>query len=221
MLICLQVSNDYCICRLGLSAKLLNRGDVRMKNFSSPDFIAKLKQRDSEAVTVLVKAYSGHLFKAGLGMGLSEEKSNDATMATWSTFFEIVSKFESRSHIRTFLFGIFYNKVSELRRSDKKFAQTDPIEEVMESSFSDDGHWKPESGDPLDLMEGKEMLEIIEKCIGCLPEMQKDVFILKEVQDADYQEICNIMDLSYTNLRQLLYRAKSRLRSCVQKSLEA
>ena len=97
------------------------------ENFSSPDFIERLKKCDSSALTSIVEAYTSHLFKAGLGMGLSEEQSHDTAHAAWTTFFEIIERFEGRSHIRTFLFGIFYNKVSELRRANLKFQKTDRV----------------------------------------------------------------------------------------------
>jgi RNA polymerase sigma-70 factor (ECF subfamily) len=186
-------------------------------NFSSVDFIEKLKLRDKIALSALVEAYTSHLFKAGLGMGLNEEQAHDTAHATWTTFLEIIPRFEGRSHIRTFVFGIFYNKVSEIRRANLKFAKTDPIEDIMESKFLSDGHWKEGVMDPSHFAESAQTMSIIEKCLEALPFIQRAVFTMKIVEEDESENICNVLDISSTNLRQLLYRGKNRLRECIEK----
>ncbi len=190
---------------------------MNKENFSSPEFIEKLKNRDNQALSQIVEAYTSHLFKAGLGMGLSEEQAHDTAHAAWTTFFEIISRFEGRSHIRTFLFGIFYNKVSELRRANLKFDKTDPIEDVMESKFESDGHWREGVMDPAIFAQSAQTVGIIAKCLEALPFIQRAVFTMKVVEEEDTIDICNSLDISATNLRQLLYRGKNRLRECVEK----
>ncbi len=189
-----------------------------MHNFSDPKFIESIRRGDSKARESLVRAYTSHLFKAALGMGLSEEQSNDVAHSTWMTLFEVVSNFEGRSHIRTFLFGILYNKVSELRRANLKYAKTDPIEEIMESRFEESGHWSegwPAS--PEKVLENSQGLTIIEECMDKLPELQKAVFQLKVVDEEENEDICHILNITSTNLRQLLYRSKTRLKECVER----
>ena len=191
-------------------------------NFSSDDFLKSLKAGENSARDSIVRAYTQHLYKAALGQGLSEEQSHDVAHSTWMTFFDVVARFEGRSHIRTFLFGIFYNKVSELRRSNLKYAQSDPIEDIMESKFQDNGHWKEGlPGDPEQFLDSTQGLDIISLCLDELPELQKAVFQLKVVEEDESEEICNILEISATNLRQLLYRAKSRLRECVERKSQA
>jgi len=190
------------------------------ENFSSPEFINRLKKRESKALSSIIEAYTSHLFKAGLGMGLNEEQAHDTAHAAWATFFEIIERFEGRSHIRTFLFGIFYNKVSELRRANLKFQKTDPIEDVMESRFQSDGHWREGVMDPSVFAESAQTMSIVEKCLEALPFIQRAVFTMKVVEEEDTSDICNTLDISATNLRQLLYRGKNRLRECVERKSE-
>ena len=49
------------------------------------------------------------------------------------------------------------------------------------------------------------------------PIQQKMAFHLKEVQGNTSEEICNIIDVTITNLGVLLYRAKNKLRDCVER----
>lgn len=189
------------------------------KNFSDPEFIKSVKNLDNEALSLLVDSYTDHLYKAGLGQGLSPEMSQDVTANTWTTFIEVVPRFEGRSHIRTFLFGIFYNKVSEIRRSNMKFEKTDPIEETLESNFDDDGHWCNRWKNPEDSLEDSQVMAIIERCMEHLPEAQKSAFYLKHIQQEDTESILEILGLTNVNLRQIIFRAKNRIRNCVEKAM--
>ena len=190
-----------------------------MQNFSDPDFIKRVINKDKEALAILVDSYTDHLFKASLGMGFSEEMARDLTNNTWLTFLDVVPRFEGRSHIRTFLFGIFYNKVSELRRENFKFDKTDPIEEKLESSFLDDGHWSVDFTDPSVTAQNKELMKVDSRCMEHLPEMQRTAFYMKQVSEEGNKIICEALNITETNLRQLVFRAKNRIRDCVENHL--
>ncbi|PIT99458.1 MAG: hypothetical protein COT74_10690 [Bdellovibrionales bacterium CG10_big_fil_rev_8_21_14_0_10_45_34] len=191
-------------------------GAKKDTHFSHPDFLLLLKNRDSAAVSKLVTAYTEHLYKAALGLGFDEPNSEELVQRVWSTFFDVVASFEGRSHIRTFIFGIMYNKASELRREEKKYSANDPIEEVMESRFAEDGHWANPPTDPEKFMASTQMMALIQKCIDRLPLSQRMAFCLKEIDDHGSSDICKILEVSVTNLGVLLYRARNRLRECIE-----
>ncbi|EQC46088.1 sigma-70, region 4 [Bacteriovorax sp. Seq25_V] len=174
---------------------------------------------DKEAISLLVDSYTDHLFRAGLGSGLSEEMAYDLAASTWTTFLEVVPRFEGRSHIRTFLFGIFYNKLAELRRANLKFQKTDPIEEILESSFEDDGHWNKQFMDPSLLAQNNEIMAIIEQCMEHLPMLQRSAFMMKLVDGEESDFICETLGITDGNLRQLIFRAKAKIRDCIEKNI--
>lgn len=184
-------------------------------NFSDPMFLGLLQRQDHEAITKIVEAYSTHIFNAALGMGFAPDQAKEVCHATWATFFEAISRFEGRSHVRTFLFGILYNKAMEHRRTSKKFESADPIEDYFDQCFDDTEHWVEAPNDPSRYSENRELLEIIEKCIEHLPLQQRAVFTMKEVLGEDPETICNELGISSTNLRQLLFRGKGRLKKCI------
>jgi len=186
-------------------------------NFSDSHFLQRLRAQDATAFEQLVHAYNDHIYKAGFGMGLSREDSREVCNSTWLTFFEVVPRFEGRSHIRTFLFGIFYNKVAEFKRSFFRFKNHEPIDDVMQARPDDSGHWRPLSEMPAVAVEWGDTINNIEDCMEKLPQMQKAVFTMKVVMQEDADTICNTLEISSTNLRQLLYRGKNGLRECLQK----
>lgn len=186
-------------------------------HFSSEEFLTQLQQRQTNAISRLVQSYTEPLFKACLGLGFDSQAAEELVQRVWSTFFDVASNFEGRSHIRTFLFGILYNKASEMRREEKKIAKNDPIEDTMESRFSGDGNWTQPPIDPEQFLHQSQMTEIIKKCIDFLPLNQRMAFCLKEIDDKGSSDICKILEVSNTNLGVLLFRARNRLRECIEK----
>jgi len=63
----------------------------------------------------------------------------------------------------------------------------------------------------------KEIQAWIEKCAENLSAAQRAAFFLKEVEGESSEAICNILGVSYTNFRVLMYRARTKLRECLEK----
>lgn len=193
---------------------VLERGFM---NFSEPGFLERLKRRDPDAVGELVEAYLPQLLRAGHGMGFSREENEDLAQSVFTILLEKAERFEGRSHIRTFLFGIFYNKVAEHLREKRRERETDPIEETMESRFDTRGRWSRPPVDAEAEVFAREAREIIQACLDSLPRAQRIAYCLREVEDLGTPEICKELGVSVTNLGVLLYRGRNRLRECVEK----
>ena len=100
-----------------------------------PGFSASIRAGDPQAVETVVHTYLGQILRAARGAGLGPQRAEDVTQATFTTFLEAAPRFEGRSHVRTFLFGILYRKIAETRRGLARERQIDPIDEVFESRF--------------------------------------------------------------------------------------
>lgn len=185
--------------------------------FINSDLLSKLKNRDPETVEQTVKTHTSQIYKACLGLGFNEIEADDVTQSVWLTFFDILPKFQGQSSVRTFLFGILYNKASEFRKQNKKSVATEDIEQILDNHFDERGHWilshSPVSPDRF--LESCQTISIISKCIEKLPINQKMAFILKEIEDEITEDICKILELTVTNLGVLIFRARNQLRECI------
>lgn len=186
-------------------------------NFSDPEFLRQLQKRDPKSLEAIVDAYLPQLLRAGRGMGFSPETAQDLAQTAFVGLLEGVSRFEGRSHIRTFLFGIFYHKVSEYLREKQKMADNDPIDEVMESRFDLKGRWRQPPADIEREVYGREVRTTIEECLESVPQAQRIIFYLREVEEMQTEEICKKMSISRTNLSVMLFRVRNRLRKCLEK----
>ena len=180
-------------------------------NLSSNDFIKRLKDQDRECVSHLVELYHETLIKGAIKQGLAYDQAEVVVQNTWGSFFENVQNFEGRSHIRTYLFGIMYNKAKETFRDNKKYTH-DYDESALDSLFDDEGGYNTPPKDPHSWLDSKETSLILKEEIDKLPEKQRMAFTLKEIQGEKTEDICNILKVSNTNLGVLIYRAKNNLR---------
>ena len=104
-----------------------------------PDVSARIGAREHEALTAVVDAYLHQVWRAARGAGLSQQQAEAVAQSTFVTFMETASRFEGRSHVRTWIFGILYRKIQEARRGFDKDRRMDDIDEVFEDRFDQGG----------------------------------------------------------------------------------
>jgi RNA polymerase sigma-70 factor (ECF subfamily) len=185
-------------------------------SFRDPGFAGKVRARDPEAMRAVVHAYMGHILRAARGAGIHDDRAQDITQEVFKTFIETADRFEGRSHVRTWLFGILYHKISEARRDIGKENRDDDIDDMMEKRFKTNGHWQSPPVEADQNTWRQEISNHIDDCMEPLPESQRLAFVMREVEGMDSEEICNAIDVSRTNLGVLLYRARNSLRECLE-----
>jgi RNA polymerase sigma-70 factor (ECF subfamily) len=153
---------------------------------------------------------------AGLGAGLDPPRAEDLAQETFKTFLETSSRFEGRSHVRTWIFGIFYHKLAESRRGLRREAEVDDIDEIFESRFRKDGSWARPPCAPLREVLDAELGEEIADCLAQAPEKQRLAFQLREGESLSTEAICKIREVSVTNLGVMLHRLRNRMRECLE-----
>jgi RNA polymerase sigma-70 factor, ECF subfamily len=186
-------------------------------SFSDPEFLDRLKGRDPTAWEAIVDAYLPQLLRAGGGMGFPPDEAQDLAQSVFVALVENIGRFEGRSHIRTYLLGIFYNKVSESVRTKQRERENDPIDEVMEARFDSTGKWRQPPADIEGWVFGREVGSMIKDCLADVPRAQRVAFYLREIDEMTTEEICKKMGVTGTNLGVLLFRVRNRLRECLEK----
>lgn len=177
---------------------------------------ARIREGDRAAIEDVVHAYLPQILRAAMGAGLDRPVAEDVTQSTFATFIESAHRFEGRSHVRTWIFGILYKKIAEMRRKLKRDRETDDIDEVFERRFSSGGFWT-QPPKPVDAgVFEQEVRQGIDDCLEEVPLKQKMAFVLREIEEMDSEEVCNILEVTRTNLGVLLHRVRNRLRECLE-----
>ena len=185
-----------------------------MRDFSDSTFVARFQSGDARAIEEVVDAFLPHILNAARAVGLDEAKAQDVVQNTFTTLIEKAPDFEGRSHIRTWLFGIFYRKVSEARRGLDRDRRFDDIDEVVRGRFAPDGSWR-HPPQPMAVY-GAELNRFLEECLEEVSLNQRMAFVLREVEGLTSEQICKILEVSRTNLGVLLFRARNQLRECLE-----
>jgi RNA polymerase sigma-70 factor (ECF subfamily) len=181
----------------------------------------RLREGDRKTIEAVVDAYMGQIFRAALGAGLDESRADDVTQATFVTFLEKAWSFDGRSHVRTWLFGILYNKILEAHRETRRNSEMDDIDKVVEQRFDETGGWQRPPR-PVDTgVYNEEIRREIENCFEAVPMRAQLALVLREVEGFSMAEICEILQFSRSNLGVALHRGRNRIRECLEaKGLE-
>lgn len=171
----------------------------------------------NQAIEKAIADYTQPLLCGAMGLGFPETDAEELVQQTFVAFLSAIDRFEGRSKLKTYLFGILYNKACEMRRAHKHEEIPDDIDETFEKRFDSWGSWvKPPRG-PEEIAVSNEIMDMIGKCSENLPLPQRMAFYLKEVEGETMETICNIVGCTPTHLGVLLFRARNRIRECLEK----
>lgn len=131
--------------------------------------------------------------------------------------------FAGDSSPRTWLTGILKHKIIDvMRKNVREIVASDLMSDAdasMDEFFDDTGHWieGPQAWDmPEDALEQKQFLRILQNCMDKLPAKLAALFMLRDVQETDNDEICKELNITATNAWVMLYRARMGIRKCLE-----
>ncbi len=192
--------------------------------------VAKLRAGDEAAFTSLVESYHSVLLRLSLTYVGSRSAAEEIVQDTWVAVIDALPSFEGRSALRTWIARIAINRAkTRAVRDGRSVALTDGLEgdepSVDPSRFRGPGIWAApvEEWDqaPEQLLLRREAREHIEAGLQKLPEAQRRVVTLRDLEGWSSDEVCNALELSESNQRVLLHRGRSRLRAILEEFLRA
>ena len=200
-------------------------------------FLARLRQGDQGAFDELVTRHHSALIRMAMGYVADREVAEEVVQDTWIAVIEGLDRFESRSSLRTWIFGIMIHKAKDRGVREKRHmtfssfeaVDDDNDETIDPSRFHQSGEWvghwafPPQPWDdqtPEKLLASQQAVNAMNKAIEALPRTLKDVLILRDVEGVDGKEVCNLLNITETNLYVRLHRARERVRQAVETYLE-
>lgn len=150
---------------------------------------------------------------------LAEDAVQDALIAV----LEKPDSFAGQSSLRTYVTGILKYKIIDALRLARR---TLPIEtdddqsedDVIDALFRANGHTHamPHNwGDPDATLERQDFFRVMEICLENLPPKTARIFMMREWLELETDEICKELNISASNAWVMLYRARIRLRECL------
>jgi len=197
--------------------------------------VEALRAGDEEAFAALVREYHPSLVRVARMYVPTQAAAEEVAQETWLAVLNGIDRFEGRSSLKTWIFRILTNiaKTRAVRdgRTLPFSALQDPAS-VPEAAVEADrfldsehprwpGHWaaKP-SPWPDDAVLAAETRTRLAEAIDALPATQRAVITLRDVEGWSSEEVRNALELSETNQRVLLHRARSKVRAALEPYLE-
>ncbi len=195
-----------------------------MTDFSTDEsLIAALLEGSDAGFVHAVKQYQPSMNQLALSI-CGEAISDEVVQEAWLSAIRSLSRFEGRSSLKTWLLRIVANEAKSRLRRENRLTSLDALtqdDEGFVNRFDERGHWSVYPSDwhvssPDELLSSDQLQQCLNTLIEALPDLQSATLQLKEQQNFSLSEICNILDVSESNVRVLLHRARQRLYRCIE-----
>ena len=190
--------------------------------------LAALRAGDEAAFTRLVEMYHTTMVRLATAYVPSYAVAEEVAQEAWLGVLNGLGRFEGRSSLKTWIFRILTN-IAKTRGAREQRSQpfSSIFEDVGEDEatvdpdrFAREGHWllAPSGwGDsPEEKLESAECQALVRAVIETLPPNQREVIRLRDVLGWTSEEVCNSLEVSETNQRVLLHRARARVRKALE-----
>lgn len=187
----------------------------------------KEKSKD-KILEIWVERYSDPLYSWAFYKTQTKETAEDLVQETFLSAFKSYAQCKNKENAKTWLFAILNNKIKDYYRKTAKTWQVNNeiydlgTTQLVDGMFDQNGSWTIEARKLIDkdesqLLDNKEFNEILEKCLGDLPENWKIAVLSKYIYNKKGKDICQELNISPSNYWQVLYRAKHLLKMCLEK----
>jgi RNA polymerase sigma factor (sigma-70 family) len=150
---------------------------------------------------------------------LDNTSAEETVQDCWVTVIDAIQTFEGRSGLKTWLHRIVANRAKNHLRKHKREVSadfSDALDPELAERFAPNGRWATppslQSNESAEaLMENGALSDCLDKHLSHLPETQRSALMLYEAHQHKSDEVCNILDVSASNFRVLLHRARQKI----------
>ncbi len=194
------------------------------------ELVQALRHGNEAAFGSLIERYHSRLIRLARSFVKSQAVAEEVVQDTWLAVLQNIDRFEGRSSLKTWIFRILTNIGKTRGKRENRYVSfisegpntREKVNSILPpqgfstgEDLGNPGMSQPTIWDtrtPERLLESKEILAQIEKTIQTLPSHQRQVIILRDIEGVDSEEICQLLNISTTNQRVLLHRARLKVR---------
>lgn len=188
--------------------------------WSESELIDALRRGQHDAFHQLVSCYHNTLVniaKAIVGDAFADEVVQDS----WEAIISAIHNFEGRASLRSWLISIVSNRAKTRLKREKRHQSLDDGWQNPDAHTFNSRGWLTEDppewniDTPEALLASEQLRDRIVDCLESLPEKQRAVLRLYDIEGLDFDDICDLLEVSSSNVRVLLHRARISLRHVI------
>ena len=183
--------------------------DAQFEKYSDLEIIQRINEGDIKLFEILIRRYDPFLYKIGRTYRYNHENTEDLMQETYINAYTNLKRFENRSSFKTWLTRIMLNQCYQ-KRHKLSFKNEIIGGDVQNKKSSILFH---HSTNNEKIAMNKELGRVLENAIHKIPEEYRIVFSLRELNGLSVAETAEALDISESNVKVRLNRAKKMLRS--------
>jgi RNA polymerase sigma-70 factor, ECF subfamily len=181
------------------------------------ELVLRLRSGDERAFVSLVERYQEQMLRLATSFVPSRAVAEEVVQDTWLALLRGLDAFEGRSSLRTWLFSILVKQARTTgTREHRSVPVADPEPAADPARFDASGGWADPPEHWIEAVEGRveagKLAGRVRELMDELPARQREVVILRDVEEMSSEEVCSVLAISDGNQRVLLHRGRSRLR---------
>jgi RNA polymerase sigma-70 factor (ECF subfamily) len=163
------------------------------------------RQGDAHAFETLFRKYQTYVYNIGLGMLSNSEDAADVTQETFLRLHRSLDSFRGDSSFSTWLYRVAVNLcITELRRKSRtRFQFLDDLAHDEEATLFEESGPTPDEAIALE-----EDRRVVHQVLRTLPPDYRAIMVLRHFQQLAYEEIAEVLDLSLSQVKTRLFRAR-------------
>ena len=192
---------------------------------SDNDLVRRLRSGDGSAFAEVVDAYHSSMVRLAQTFVSSRAVAEEVTQDTWLAVLKGIGRFEGRSSLKTWIFRILSNRARSTGVREQRTTPVDLSDEaaVNRGRFDAGGAWSDPpahwSDEVVDRFSSGPLVAQVRATISDLPESQRAVVTLRDLDGLSSKEVCDVLQISEVNQRVLLHRGRSRIRARLEDEL--
>jgi len=205
-----------------LSHVLIMQKDELPKN-AVPDeddliLVDRILAGDRRAFEPLVRRHERRVFRVTLAVLGNSEDAEEAMQDTFVKAFRHLSQFRKESRFTTWLTRIAVNDAIQKRNARKNFVPLAEAETAAEQFTPK--RYEPWKSNPEQLYGKQEIHRFVEQAIQSLPEIYREAFVLRDVEELSAEEAAEVLGIKVPALKTRLLRARLMMRETLAAKLE-
>ena len=149
---------------------------------------------------------SDRLFRLALRITMNRAEAEDVVQDTLLRVWEQRSQWEQINSLEAFAIAICRNRALDvLKRAGRNTKSLDEVDDVHSPMPNVQSS-----------MEAREQLSLVRRLMDSLPELQRTIMLLRDIEGKTYQEIAQTLDISETQVKVYLHRARTKIKEGIK-----
>ena len=186
--------------------------------------LERLQAGEEAAFVMLVGHHHDAMLRLARTFVRSSAVAEEVVQDTWLGVVRGIDRFEGRSSLRTWLLAILVNRARTAgTREARTIGLADAEPAVNHARFDTSGAWSTPPQHWVDDVEDRvgaaALGDALRQALAAMPARQRAVVMLRDVDELESDEVCEVLALSPENQRVLLHRGRSRLRQALEATI--